>query len=68
MRQRREVNIECVQAVSIRNKQTLEERDPEVRATRLDDYRKAAADPVLAKEILMKSSMIASARRAEAIH
>jgi 3-(3-hydroxy-phenyl)propionate hydroxylase len=68
VRQRREVNIEYVQAVSIRNKQTLEERDPEVRRRRLDDYRKAAADPALGKEILMKSSMIASARRAEAIH
>lgn len=67
VRQRRQVNIEYVQAVSIRNKQTLEERDPEVRRRRLDDYRKAAADPALAKEILMKSSMIASARRAEAI-
>ena len=68
VRQRRQVNIEYVQAVSIRNKQTLEERDPEVRRKRLDDYRKAAADPALGKEILMKSSMIASARRAEAIH
>jgi 3-(3-hydroxy-phenyl)propionate hydroxylase len=68
VRQRREVNIEYVQAVSIRNKETLEERDPEVRRRRLDDYRRAAADPALAKEILMKSSMIASARRAAAIH
>lgn len=67
VRQRRQVNIEYVQAVSIRNKQTLEERDPEVRRTRLEEYGRAAADPVLAKEILMKSSMIASMRRAETI-
>lgn len=67
VRQRRTVNIEYVQEVSIRNKRTLEERDPAVRRQRLEEYRRAAQTPALAKEILMKSSMIASMRRANAI-
>ncbi len=67
VRQRRTVNIEYVQEVSIRNKRTLEERDPAVRRRRLEEYRHAAQTPALAKEILMKSSMIASMRRANAI-
>lgn len=67
VRQRRTVNIEYVQEVSIRNKRTLEERDPAVRRKRLEEYRRAAQTPALAKEILMKSSMIASMRRANAI-
>jgi 3-(3-hydroxy-phenyl)propionate hydroxylase len=67
VRQRRTANIEYVQEASIRNKRTLEERDPEVRGRRLEEYRRAAQTPALAKEILMKSSMIASMRRANAI-
>jgi len=67
VRQRRTVNIEYVQEVSIRNKRTLEEREPAVRRQRLEEYRRAAQTPALAKEILMKSSMIASMRRANAI-
>jgi 3-(3-hydroxy-phenyl)propionate hydroxylase len=67
VRQRRQTNIEYVQAISIRNKQLLEERDPTVRRQRLDDLRLLAADPIRAKEHLMRSSMIASVRRAAAI-
>jgi 3-(3-hydroxy-phenyl)propionate hydroxylase len=67
VRQRRTANIEHVQETSIRNKRTLEERDPAVRRQRLEEYRRAAQTPALAKEILMKSSMIASMRRANAI-
>lgn len=67
VRQRRTANIEYVQEASIRNKRTLEERDPEVRRQRVDEYRRAAQTPALAKEILMKSSMISSMRRANAI-
>jgi 3-(3-hydroxy-phenyl)propionate hydroxylase len=67
VRQRRTANIEYVQEASIRNKRTLEERDPALRRTRLEEYRRAAQTPVLAKEILMRSSMIASMRRANAI-
>jgi 3-(3-hydroxy-phenyl)propionate hydroxylase len=68
VRQRRTVNIEYVQESSIRNKRTLEETDPVIRKQRLDDLRRAADVPALAKEVVMKSSMIASMRRANAIH
>ena len=67
VRQRRTANIEYVQEASVRNKRTLEERDPVLRRQRLEEYRRAAQTPALAKEILMKSSMIASMRRANAI-
>jgi 3-(3-hydroxy-phenyl)propionate hydroxylase len=67
VRQRRQTNIEYVQAQSIRNKRLLEERDPEVRRQRLDEMRAIAADPVKAKAHLLNTSMIASVRRAAAI-
>ncbi|HEX6980161.1 MAG TPA: FAD-dependent oxidoreductase [Alphaproteobacteria bacterium] len=67
VRQRRTVTIEFIQALSIRNKRMLEERDPAVRKQRLDELRRTAADPVQAKAFLMNSSMIASVRRAAEI-
>jgi 3-(3-hydroxy-phenyl)propionate hydroxylase len=67
VRQRRTVNIEYVQESSIRNKRTLEETDPVIRKQRLNEYRKASETPALAKEIVMRSSMIASMRRANTI-
>ena len=68
VRQRRTVNIEYVQEASIRNKRTLEESDPSVRKQRLEELRRASQDPVLAKEVVMKSSMISSMRRANSIN
>jgi len=68
VRQRRTVNIEYVQESSIRNKRLLEETDPVLRRQRLDEMRRASENPALAKEIVMKSSMIASMRRANAIN
>jgi 3-(3-hydroxy-phenyl)propionate hydroxylase len=67
VRQRRTVTVEYIQDQSIRNKRNLEETDPAIRRERLDDMRRAAEDPVRAKEIVMRSSMIASMRRANAI-
>jgi 3-(3-hydroxy-phenyl)propionate hydroxylase len=67
VRQRRTVNIEYVQESSIRNKRVLEEADPAIRRQRLDEMRRASHSPALAKEIVMKSSMVASMRRANAI-
>ena len=67
VRQRRTANVEYVQEASIRNKRTLEETDDNVRRQRLDEMRKASQVPALAKEVVMKSSMIASMRRANAI-
>jgi 3-(3-hydroxy-phenyl)propionate hydroxylase len=66
-RQRRPINVEFVQAISIRNKRLIEERDPEVRRRRLDEIRATAADPARAKAHLMNSSMISSVRKAAAI-
>jgi 3-(3-hydroxy-phenyl)propionate hydroxylase len=67
VRQRRTATIEYIQDLSIRNKRALEEVDPEIRRERLDDMRRAAEDPARAKEIVLRSSMIASMRRANAI-
>jgi 3-(3-hydroxy-phenyl)propionate hydroxylase len=66
-RQRRPVNIEYVQAMSIRNKRLIEERDPAIRAQRLAELSQTAADPAQAKAYLMDSSMITSIRKAAAI-
>jgi 3-(3-hydroxy-phenyl)propionate hydroxylase len=67
VRQRRTANVEYVQESSIRNKRLLEETDPAIRSQRLEEMRRASETPALAKEIVMKSSMIASMRRANAI-
>jgi 3-(3-hydroxy-phenyl)propionate hydroxylase len=56
-----------VQDGSIRNLKTLAERDPAVRRRRFDEIRRANADPALAREFLLRSSMIASVRRERAI-
>lgn len=67
VRQRRQATIGFVQAQSIRNKQLLDERDPAIRAQRLDELRRTAADRALAKQYLLRSSMIASVRSAAAV-
>ncbi len=66
-RQRRTVALEFVQAQSIENKRRLEAREPEVRAKNLAELRATAADPARARQFLLKSSMIAMQRRADAI-
>jgi len=66
-RQRRTVAIEFVQEQSIANKKRLEASDPEVRRKNLDDLRATAADPARARQFLLRTSMIASQRRAEAL-
>ena len=66
-RQRRPINIKAVQAMSIRNKRLLEEKDPAIRRERLEEQRALAADPVRAKAHLMNTSMIASVREAASI-
>jgi 3-(3-hydroxy-phenyl)propionate hydroxylase len=65
--QRRTVAIEFVQEQSIANKKRLEARDPEVRKRNLDELRATAADPAHARQFLLRTSMIASQRRAEGI-
>lgn len=67
VRQRRQTNIEHVQSLSIRNKRVLEERDPAVRATRIQELRDLAADPARSYQHLLNTSMISSVRRAATI-
>jgi 3-(3-hydroxy-phenyl)propionate hydroxylase len=66
-RQRRTVAVEAVQAQTHRNRQIISERDPIVRTKALDDLRRIAGDKVAARDYMLKSSMIASMRRAAAI-
>jgi 3-(3-hydroxy-phenyl)propionate hydroxylase len=66
-RQRRTVAIEFVQEQSIANKKRLEAADPELRARNLAELRATAADPERARQFLLRTSMIASQRRAERI-
>lgn len=65
--QRRTVSIEYVQAQSINNKKQLEARDPEQRKKNFEELANTAADPVRAREYLMRSSMISMQRRAASI-
>jgi 3-(3-hydroxy-phenyl)propionate hydroxylase len=64
VRQRRTATTEHVQAQSIRNKETLEERDPDVRRKRFEELVRTAETPELARRYLMNSSMIEAVRRA----
>jgi 3-(3-hydroxy-phenyl)propionate hydroxylase len=66
-RQRRTVAVEAVQQQTHRNQQLLNERDPEIRKKSLDAMRKTAADKISAREYMLRSSMIASLRRAAEI-
>jgi 3-(3-hydroxy-phenyl)propionate hydroxylase len=66
-RQRRLTAIEYVQAQSIANKKTLEERDPKVRAANLENLRRMAADPKAHRDFVMRSSLLAMLRKSETI-
>ena len=66
-RRRRPINIEYVQQQTVANKKRLEERDPKVRQEHFDELRRGAADPVLHKRFLMRTSLIESVRRAREI-
>ncbi len=66
-RQRRAATVEQVQAMSIRNKQMMEERDPAVQRARLQEMIDTAADPARAKQHLLNTSMISGLRRAEQV-
>ena len=66
-RRRRTLNIEFVQEQTILNKKRLEERDPEARQARFDELRAIADEPARHKEFLLRTSLIASVRRAQNI-
>jgi 3-(3-hydroxy-phenyl)propionate hydroxylase len=67
VRQRRAATIEHVQAMSIRNKRLLEERDPHVHRTRMEELVAIAEDPRLARAYMLESSMIAGLRKSAEI-
>jgi 3-(3-hydroxy-phenyl)propionate hydroxylase len=64
VRQRRTANIEFVQTQSISNKRLLEEADPAKRQENFDNLRRIADDRNLARDFLVRSSMIWSVRLA----
>jgi 3-(3-hydroxy-phenyl)propionate hydroxylase len=68
VRQRRAATIEQVQAMSIRNKRLLEERDPAVQRSRMEELVSIANDPRRARAHMLETSMIAGLRKATEIH
>ncbi|HEV2430971.1 MAG TPA: FAD-dependent monooxygenase [Burkholderiales bacterium] len=67
VRQRRAATIEHVQAMSIRNKRLLEERDPQVHRSRMEELLAIAGDPERARAYMLESSMIAGLRKSAQI-
>jgi 3-(3-hydroxy-phenyl)propionate hydroxylase len=63
VRERRAATIEHVQAMSIRNKRLLEERDPGVQRNRMEELVAIAGDAQRARQYLLESSMIAGLRK-----
>lgn len=61
--QRKPEAVNAINAMTARNKRLLEERDPETRRRNLEEWAHIAADPTLAYEHLLQTSMIASLRR-----
>jgi 3-(3-hydroxy-phenyl)propionate hydroxylase len=66
-RQRRHIAVKHTRAQTVRNKRLLEERDPAVRRRNHDELRRSADDPVLARQFLLRTSLIDSLREAEKI-
>jgi 3-(3-hydroxy-phenyl)propionate hydroxylase len=67
VRQRRAACVDQVQAMSIRNKRLLEERDPTVQHGRMEDLVATSRDAEQARAFLLDSSMISGLRKSEAI-
>jgi len=66
-RQRRKAQTDFVQAQSIQNKRTLEEKHPAIRRKHLDDLRRTSEDIKLHKAFLYRSSLIDSLNAANAV-
>jgi 2-polyprenyl-6-methoxyphenol hydroxylase-like FAD-dependent oxidoreductase len=62
-RQRRPVALEYVNAITIANKKNLEAKDPDEHERWKAQMARIAADPQLAREYLLRTSMIASLRK-----
>jgi 3-(3-hydroxy-phenyl)propionate hydroxylase len=66
-RQRRHVAVKHVQTATIANKKNMEQRDSQTRRRYREEMQRAAADPALAKKLLMRTSLIDSLRDAARI-
>lgn len=65
--QRRTVAVEFVQEQSIANKRRLEAKEPAARERNFAELAAIAADPVRARDFLLRTAMITSQRRAAAM-
>jgi 3-(3-hydroxy-phenyl)propionate hydroxylase len=66
-RQRRKAQTDYIQAQTIQNKKTLEERDPVKRKEHLDQLRRTSEDVTLHKQFLYRSSLYDSLTSANAV-
>jgi 3-(3-hydroxy-phenyl)propionate hydroxylase len=66
-RQRRKAQVDYVQAQTIQNKKSLEEKDPAVRRKHLDELRRTSEEVALHKKFLYRSSLIDSLNSANAV-
>ena len=66
-RQRRKAQVDYVQAQTIQNKKTLEEKDPAIRRQHLDDLRRISEDVALHKQFLYRSALFDSLNSANAV-
>ncbi|WP_203069780.1 FAD-dependent oxidoreductase [Falsiroseomonas ponticola] len=66
-RQRRKVALDVVQQQALRNRQILNQRDPEQRRAYHDELRATVADPAKHRAYLLRSAMIQSLRDLEAV-
>jgi len=66
-RQRRHVAINHVKKITENNKKWIQERDPAIRAKNHENLHRTASDPKLAREYLLRTSLISSLREAASI-
>jgi 3-(3-hydroxy-phenyl)propionate hydroxylase len=66
-RQRRKAQVDFVQAQTIQNKRSLEERDPVIRRRHLEELRRISENVTLHKQYLYRSSLFDSLRSANAV-
>ena len=67
VRQRRHAAVVHVQAMTIRNKQLMAEKEPAARQQRHDELRRAAANQKDARSFMLRASLIQSVRDAAAV-
>jgi len=66
-RQRRKAQVDYVQAQTIQNKRSLEEKDPVIRRKHLDELRRISEDVKLHKQFLYRTALFDSLNSANAV-